>query len=928
MAALVAQCKLGHPPSWTCSSCPGSGELHKRRPVPAHFNARGELIPYKVVVEAHGASVVPDDPKTPGSPDTDLDDDMALGLELVYPDGGAPNAPPPPPPASSSPAPMTPSFAPSTPPTPGHSQSPSAPSPQIPLPRRTVRNPRPAPPRIPLPVYAPSAAAASSSSLVNALRLAQPLPHTKPRKSHYREPEKSAAPAPASPVAAIAMPVKGPALYRKRVNGRPVGTLASPRPYPMHPPPVPPRALPMPMPAPIPVAKAVTTPFQPAIAIPTAPMPPPPPTADWMVGCATAGCKGTVPLAVKGKRCMACVKGSWKERVAKAEKVQEVPKPPPLPQPRVTIKLKLTPKRETVSGEKVESPVEKVDRKGKGKAVQFDVVPTVINPIDEGEGKEKEEGKEKDEGKEKEKVVDEEMPPPADTIPTSKEGEDSADNPWDGAGWDSELSDLTDSSGESEIEEVPRPSFKIRIPARTPTSTPTKSAVATTSALPTPPASVDGTPEIPRLCTIGRCRAPLPPHSVYRWKCCAACRKQYREYQRERHRRLAEGPVAGPASAAPTTTTAAETTLATRVRPEPDSAEAEARRRHAAQKEWQRRENRRALEVAGVPLPERGVAPKRGPVDVVATWNVGVPAPAPTKLRTVEGARKCAGRTCEHILPSKAEYASVICGVCRTKERRVAERAMLKEGKTPEVQQEGAKDDLGLADVKRPGRCMYADCGVLMPDKAEVAGTECEQCLWRKNQRRSAGRPKGKAMPLKAAEKPPEASRKRKRVSPYPAYQSSGDLLADFGTRFAGFIEAQSYYFLLRGGASGSGAQPPAQSMFDFSGEFAVVAPDMDVVARKATVEVRVHAVKDAVARAGGLEFSPTSWVSILGRPGGVVTRFACVHLVDVRSGRGAGAGAAKSKSMQGELEIAVLPDDSHKYFAGEKTIVRFRLVG
>jgi hypothetical protein len=174
----------------------------------------------------------------------------------------------------------------------------------------------------------------------------------------------------------------------------------------------------------------------------------------------------------------------------------------------------------------------------------------------------------------------------------------------------------------------------------------------------------------------------------------------------------------------------------------------------------------------------------------------------------------------------------------------------------------------------------------------------------------------------------PPAPRKRKRISPYPAYQSYDGLLLDFGARFHGFIEAQSYYFLVRD----RGSQPQAQSMFDFSGEFSVVASDLDIIGRKAEVEMDVHAIKDAVARASGLDFSPTSWVSILGNPGGIVTRFACVHLVSVflpiNVPPGYPPNPARPKSMQGELEIAVVPDESHKYFPGQKTIVRFRLVG
>ena len=37
---------------------------------------------------------------------------------------------------------------------------------------------------------------------------------------------------------------------------------------------------------------------------------------------------------------------------------------------------------------------------------------------------------------------------------------------------------------------------------------------------------------------------------------------------------------------------------------------------------------------------------------------------------------------------------------------------------------------------------------------------------------------------------------------------------------------------------------------------------------------------------------------------------------------------ATFSKTMQGELEIAVIPDRSHRFLPGQKTIIRFRLMG
>ncbi|KAJ7937991.1 hypothetical protein B0H13DRAFT_2398303 [Mycena leptocephala] len=151
-----------------------------------------------------------------------------------------------------------------------------------------------------------------------------------------------------------------------------------------------------------------------------------------------------------------------------------------------------------------------------------------------------------------------------------------------------------------------------------------------------------------------------------------------------------------------------------------------------------------------------------------------------------------------------------------------------------------------------------------------------------------------------------EKAQKRKRVSPYPMYQCRSALLKDFGTLLHNFVEAGN-------------TQPSAQATFDFSGEYSVVAFDYDVVARQAAIALGVHDLKNAIAGAGGLEFGPTSWVSMLDKPGGVATRFACVHSVACR---------AWTKSMPGELEIVVLPDDSHKYFPGERTILRFRLVG
>ena len=44
--------------------------------------------------------------------------------------------------------------------------------------------------------------------------------------------------------------------------------------------------------------------------------------------------------------------------------------------------------------------------------------------------------------------------------------------------------------------------------------------------------------------------------------------------------------------------------------------------------------------------------------------------------------------------------------------------------------------------------------------------------------------------------------------------------------------------------------------------------------------------------------------------------------------GRTTNMATTKTKTMVGELELAVVPDRSHKLFWGQRTIVRFRLTG
>lgn len=58
----------------------------------------------------------------------------------------------------------------------------------------------------------------------------------------------------------------------------------------------------------------------------------------------------------------------------------------------------------------------------------------------------------------------------------------------------------------------------------------------------------------------------------------------------------------------------------------------------------------------------------------------------------------------------------------------------------------------------------------------------------------------------------------------------------------------------------------------------------------------------------------------------GIFTRFLCVHRLF--NPLGPPYPDQEPKVMQGELEIAILPDNSHHLLPGQKSVVRFRMIG
>ena len=169
--------------------------------------------------------------------------------------------------------------------------------------------------------------------------------------------------------------------------------------------------------------------------------------------------------------------------------------------------------------------------------------------------------------------------------------------------------------------------------------------------------------------------------------------------------------------------------------------------------------------------------------------------------------------------------------------------------------------------------------------------------------------------------------------------------MADFKVRFNDFLHAQSIFFFYNEADSRFNL---AKAVFMFEAEYSIVALDFDILGEKDAIDANVLKLKREIERMGRIQFrlvslplchlvhsslpkySPKRYISIL-EGGGIAERFLCLKqapvLMTVSDGQDMSA-ATYMKNMRGELEIAVVPDHSHPFLAGRRTIVRFRLLG
>ncbi|KAJ3927647.1 MAG: hypothetical protein NXY57DRAFT_978284 [Lentinula lateritia] len=228
---------------------------------------------------------------------------------------------------------------------------------------------------------------------------------------------------------------------------------------------------------------------------------------------------------------------------------------------------------------------------------------------------------------------------------------------------------------------------------------------------------------------------------------------------------------------------------------------------------------------------------------------------------------------------------------------------------------------------------------------------------------------------------------KPRNPTPYPEYQSIAHLICDLQSLFKSFIQAQGFYLAFSltrkqnstalTGHPNKASEPPhvlnseadfsdttnstnaihssnsfnssnfsnnpssssasklnpiiprTMSKFAFDGEFSIVAPDFELLDRKDEVNEFVTSAMHQIEQVASVKFLASSRSCVVAY-GGLITRFACRGMVPMILPPGVTPTMAVPlmSDMFGELEVVVLPVDSHRCFPGQRTVVRFRLVG
>ncbi|KAH7886791.1 hypothetical protein F5I97DRAFT_1050631 [Phlebopus sp. FC_14] len=329
--------------------------------------------------------------------------------------------------------------------------------------------------------------------------------------------------------------------------------------------------------------------------------------------------------------------------------------------------------------------------------------------------------------------------------------------------------------------------------------------------------------------------------------------------------------------------------------------------------------------------------------------------------------RKCAYKRCNIALSQ--DYRWKTCEPCRrfqrayqrarhdNKHRRLdlhrdvnttsEDHGLRRRSPTPTPSELDVDDTELIPENSRP--CAIRYCRRLIPLPEVYRWKSCKKC--RARARHEARRKKEALYAVKSPneEHEPDAS------SPYPAYQHSGALISSFNTRLEHFVETQILYLRAKLHSTGrSSLHKLSPMMFSFGGEYSTIVghrgtsgsrpprPDMGVMRHE------VDAVLQELQGVLRTMFKLSEAFAI--NTGGILMRFTCsleliaplrpLPFYSLKQDSSSDANALKYdrdsppshiplvKPMSGDLEVAIVPDNTHRLFIGQRAIIRFRMLG
>ncbi|KAG2113584.1 uncharacterized protein F5147DRAFT_681827 [Suillus discolor] len=345
-----------------------------------------------------------------------------------------------------------------------------------------------------------------------------------------------------------------------------------------------------------------------------------------------------------------------------------------------------------------------------------------------------------------------------------------------------------------------------------------------------------------------------------------------------------------------------------------------------------------------------------------STIKIHIPVLA-SRLPSGASARVCGIKRCNIVLPQ--EYRWKICDPCRRYKRQYqrirmekarrhmadfSESALVSDHSVPFPEEQSDK----VTPAESSRICAVPHCRTRLLPVTKYRWKCCGICRMRA--RDDARAKRSTAGTILDLEEPVEQSSSSD-ISPFPTFQNRSVLLSEFGVMLGRFLEAQILYLRAKLQTSGEKALLRLDPVFfAFDGEYSTVTGQRgyeDNVQGKSDPK---HSQEDemqkevasTVRELGSTlltEFKPTEGFII--KSGGVIMRYKCaLELItplrplpktmdskNTNTSTPSESDTSSShvpymKSLSGELEVAVVPDNSHSILLGRRTIIRFQMLG